>query len=178
MPYPYAWTDPEGVAAGNSYADENAVQRLVMSYTIDNQRVQTPDQGSVTNIRRFLIQVSAEIDAVLLKAGYLVPPPASVAILPILENMAAFGATAQLEAARFETGDDNELAKHVTMMQGSYDSMMGLIERGDINAGQMGMVSAGWASTPDRRKYYKSGNLEPLPDGTAKKPQFTMQTQW
>ena len=39
MPYPYIWTDPEGVAAGNSYADENAVQRLVMSYQVDNQRM-------------------------------------------------------------------------------------------------------------------------------------------
>lgn len=176
MPYPYIFT--EMPVPNGSYADENATQRYIMTYALNNVYTQSVEQGGIAQLRHFLIQISAEIDSVLLRAGYVVPPPAGVAILPILENIASLGAAAQLEMARYESGEDTEAGKHASVLQQSYDGLLGLLERHEIDGLLMGMVSSGWAPQSDRTKYYKSGNLTSKADGTSKGPQFTIDMQF
>lgn len=167
-PYNFAeWPTPNG-----SYGDIQHVQMLIESFKIE------PDEaGSPRQMHFWLINSSREIDAVLLKRGYTIPPPADALIMPILANTAALGAMAQFDFARYETGED-DINKRANAIQASYDNMLGLLERGDIDGLLMGMSNAGWATQANRTKYYHSGNLEPQSDGTAKKPVFTMNMQW
>lgn len=171
------YTFSEFPVPNTAYCDETDVQALLMGMKVNNPRATQPEQGSVANIRQFCLQVAREIDAVLQEAGAVVPPPAGAPILPILQQTAAYGAAAQLELARHDTGDQN-LGAHARLLVAMYDNMLGLIERGDLNLIDMGMQSRGWAVTNDRRKRYFSGTLQPNPDGSAKGPAFTMQTQW
>ncbi len=177
MPYPYTFTDASLVAAygsnTTSYADVQAVQSMMMSYKIRADQ----DDGNIRQVQQYLVWVSREIDALLMSVGVLVPPPLTAPIIPILTQTAALGASAMLAHARFESGDEI-LGSHANQLMGAYDAAMGILERGDMNLVQMGMISAGWAPEADKRKYYRSGNLEPLGDGSRKKPFITMQTQW
>lgn len=170
MAYPVVWSS--GTVQGNSYADVQDVQTWLMS-----TRVGKTEWASVDHIRTHLITVTAEIDAVLLGKGAQVPPPSTSELLPILKQAAAIGAAANLEHARYETGDD-AVGQHAQSLIGLYDAQLGLLERYDIPLDKMGMVSAGWLPESDTRKYFSSGNLQPDRTGNAKKPFFTAQDQY
>lgn len=169
MPYPYTWTDPAGNPV-NSYANVDTVQEYFASYTISEGE---QDHIGVQSAQDFLAEATAQIDAVLLKAGLLVPPPAGAAILPILKQTAAVGAAAAIEHARYEGGDD-AIGKHANGLRNAFDAQLGILERQDINCVLMGMVSAGWSPQANVTAYFKSGNLEPDSYGNPKQPQFTM----
>jgi hypothetical protein len=172
MPYPYNPTDTVFGSSNNGcYADIQAVQAHFSSFRIEND-----DSVNERQIHQFLIYVSREIDACLLKAGVQVPPPPGAAILPILQETCALGAAALVEHTRFEAGEE-DLGKRSAALQNSYDAMMGMLERGDINLIALGCIDAGWATTPNRTLYYSSGNLLPKRDGTAKQANFQMGTQ-
>lgn len=172
MPYPYTPTDTIFASPNNGcYADIQAVQSHFVSFRIEND-----DAINERQIHQFLVYVSREIDALLLKAGVQVPPPAGTAILPLLQETCALGVAALVEHTRFESGDE-DLGKRSAALQNSYDAMMGMLERGDINLVAMGCVSAGWAMTANRLLYYSSGNLLANTDGTQKTAKFQMNTQ-
>lgn len=170
MPYPYVFTSL--TAPNNSYADIPQVQALILSFQLSNDGV-----ASVHQIQTWLVNVTNEIDSVLLKAGVQVPPPVGTAIVPILVQTCATGAAALLAYARYETGDET-LGSHANALMNAYDAQLGLLERGDIPLLLMGMISAGWAVTDDRRQYYASGNIVLDRTGNPKTPIFTAQDQW
>lgn len=166
----YAYTFSEFTSPNNtSYAALEAVQSYITTYKIAND-----DSGNVRQIHEWLIQVTRELDAAMLKAGVQVPPPDNTAIQVILQETAAVGAAALLAYARMETGDESMNA-HANALMNAYDAQLGLIERGDIPLILMGCLSNGWAITDDRRKYYFSGNLDLDRTGNTKKPFFTAQ---
>lgn len=172
MPYPYNPTDTIFASPNNGcYADIQAVQAHFVSFRIEND-----ESINERQIHQYLVYVSREIDAVLLKAGVQVPPPAGAAILPLLQETCALGTAALVEHTRFEAGDE-DMSKRSSSLQSSYDAMMGMLERGDINLVAMGCLTAGWATTANRLAYYSSGNLLPNTDGTQKTAKFLSNTQ-
>jgi|SRR6185437_4634004 len=172
MSYPYSVSDTIFTSPNNGvYADIQAVQSHFVS-----MRIEADDAVNMRQVHQFLVYISREIDAVLLKAGVIVPPPAGAAIMPLLQETCALGAAAFVEHTRFESGEE-DLGKRSAALQNSYDAMMGMLERGDINLVAMGCISAGWATTVNRVAYYASGNLLPNSDGKPKQAQFQMNKQ-
>lgn len=171
MPYPYTFSALSGF--NTAYADTSAVQRYLTTFSIATGN----RSGASLDFQNFLVQCTAEMDAAMLQLGVLVPPPAGTAILPILEQMCAVGAAASWALARADSGDA-EGKTVAAQLLATYDAMMGLLEREEINLVQMGMISAGWAVTPDRRLYYQAGTLQPNADGSKKVPFFTTTQQW
>lgn len=179
MPYPFTLSN-----GAPSYADVAHTQ----SYFVSFQIASDPSIGPAV-VEQFLESVTAEIDALLLRKGYLVPPPSGARILPILRDMCAIGAAALVQHARFENGDESGL-QHANGLMNVYDASLGLIERDDVNPGLLGMISAGWSEQPDQRTYFNSGNIQPLPSDTpdtilrdvaiagTRGPFFTMNMQW
>lgn len=172
MPYPYTWIDGETETTIYSYSDIQSVQIFMMTYKISN----SPELGE-RQIGGFLQHCTAEIDAVLLKAGLQVPPPAQATILPILKFTAAIGATAMVAMARAES-DDETMGNHAYSLTRTYDAQLSLLERQDINGMLMGMQSAGWAPIADERKYFSTGNVGQFSSGSQKSAAFTMDMDW
>ena len=169
MPYPYTWVDASGNIV-NSYATVADVQNYFATYDLSGANT---EHLGIDAVQAYLAEATAQVDAVMLKSGYVVPPPAGVMILPILKQTVAVGAASQLEYARFEAGDES-IGKHANGLRNAFDAQLGIFERRDLIATQLGMVDAGWAVQPDETRYFHSGNLNPDSDGNPKGPQFSM----
>ena len=80
MAYPFTWVDATSGLTLNSYADVATVQQYFATYTIS---AGDQDHIGTASVLDFLVSTTAEIDAVCTAAGYLMPPPAGSAIMPI-----------------------------------------------------------------------------------------------
>jgi len=171
MPYPYIFsefTTPNNTA----YADIQAVQAYLLTYKISDDEILNTRQ-----IHEWLISCTREIDAVFLKTGLQVPPPANSPILAILQQTCAVGTVALICGARHETGDE-QMGMYANAMTNAYDSQLGLLERGDISGVQLGMFSSGWNDVDDTRLLFRSGNQQPDRQGNARVPYFTSTDTW